>query len=39
MKHRLALAFITITLLAGCGQKAPLYLPEEKAEPVEQKES
>ncbi|HKX55144.1 MAG TPA: lipoprotein [Xanthomonadales bacterium] len=32
--RRLTLLLILISLLAACGQRGPLYLPEEAAEPA-----
>lgn len=31
MKQRLALTALIAMLLAGCGQKGPLYLPDDEA--------
>lgn len=34
MKHRPILALCLCSLLAACGQKGPLYLPQEPAQPA-----
>ena len=38
MRQRLTIRFLLLTVivvLAGCGQKGPLYLPDKPAQPAE----